>query len=94
MILKTEHVQAFAYWRLSPSMRARCKWQPPSIHHLINLHAGERIDTISHNALHLAALRRRNGSPPFELSKWDLVNIPRRWFMFRRWARRLEESKS
>jgi hypothetical protein len=67
-----------------------------SIHALINAQVEARMDTVVHNALQLVQLRRKNGDTPeaaLEPSSWDKHNIPRRYFMFRRWQAKLRRSR-
>lgn len=97
MRITSEHVLAFAFWRLPPSIRRLApKLREPDIHALINAHAGLKLDTVLHNALHLVKLRRKNGDndkDALALSSWDLHNIPRRYFMFKRWQLRLNRAR-
>jgi hypothetical protein len=96
VILTPEHVLAFAYWRLSPGMRARMgKRIPPSIDHLVNAHAGIKFSNELHNTLHLVRMRMRNGdsaSKALIADRWCMNNTPKRAAMLIRWRSRLHAS--
>ncbi len=95
MRLTYEHGAAFGYFKTPPKMRELCKLRAPNLHRLINQHAGIKDSEIGVNALHLLSLRLRNGTPIREAltpSKWDAVNIPKRWHAFNRWKRAYDKA--
>lgn len=96
MKITADHVRAFGYWRTPARLRALApKMGKPDIDALVNAHAGLKLDTVQHNALHLVRMRLKNGDDclgALGLSNWDNANIPRRSYLFARWQRKLWRS--
>jgi hypothetical protein len=90
--LTQEHGYAFGYWRTPTMIRVACKLRRPDIDVLVNAHAGLRLSSENHNALHLLRMRLRNGQSPLQAlqpSCWDAVHAKGRDAMFRRWRNKL-----